>query len=267
LPNSIILLCRTIALGLAGALLFAQARAADVSDASSATVARVTGEVREGGRQLGEGQRVASGGTITVGEGGRARLEFPDRQVVLLDQNTSLRIVEYQYAEGNTQKIEGDPRGSRARFDLLNGAARIITGSIGAQNPAAVSLRTAHANFIAYGTDFMVARGEPTVLSVLQGAVAAENGGGKVLFPHGSIGEVANPASVGVAIREQDLSPAARSAFARLLEAQQAAAAAPGAEAASSGMGSTTLILLGIGAAVLGAAGGGGGGGASTTSH
>jgi len=247
-------LLRPVVLVLAVALLAsAEARA-------EGTISYVSGEVRDSGAPVVQGQRVITGSVISTGDGARAHLKFSDGLVVMLDQNTTFRVADYQY-DAN------DARGNRAQFDLTNGAVRLITGEIGRRSPNAVALRTTHAAFSAQGTDYMVALVNPAYLSVVSGSVAVRNTGGAVLFSQGSYGEVANAESVGVAIREQDVPAAARSAFLRLLEAQKAAAAIPASEAASSGFDTSTLILLGVGAAVLGMAGGGGGGSSSATSH
>jgi hypothetical protein len=233
----------------------------------TATVIYLKGELRENGKPVVKGARVSNGSTLTTGDGAQARLQFPDHQVIILDQNSTLRIANYDFVEGNTQNVEGVQRPSQANFELQNGAARLITGLIGERSPRAVTLRTPQTTFTVYGTDFMVMKGQPSVLNVLSGAVASENGGGTVMYSQGMFGEVTSPTTVGAAIREQDLAPAARSAFARLLDAQKVAAAATTAAAASSGFDTSTLILLGVGAAVLGMAGGGGGGSSSATSH
>jgi hypothetical protein len=251
---------------IASLLAAAQGWAADVAPLPTATVIYLKGELRENGKPVVQGAKVSNGSTLATGDGAQARLQFPDRQVVILDQNSTLRIANYEYIEGGRQTVDGVTRTSQASFELLNGATRLITGLIGERSPRAVTLRTPQTTFTVYGTDFMVMKGQPSVLSVISGAVASENGGGAVLFNQGMYGEVTSPTTVGYAIREQDVSPTTRSAFLRLLESQKAAAAAPGA-AASGGFDTSTLILLGVGAAVLGMAGGGGGGSSSATSH
>jgi len=247
----------------AALLAAAQVRAADV--APTATVIYLKGELRENGKLIAQGARISNGSTLTTGDGAQARLQFPDRQVIILDQNSALRIASYDFVEGNPQNIEGVARPSQANFDLQNGAVRMITGLIGERSPRAVSLSTPQTKFTVYGTDFMVMKGQPSILSVLSGSVASENGGGAVMYNQGMYGEVVNSNTVGRAIREEEVPPTARSAFLRLLASQKTAAAAPAAEAASGGIGTTTLILLGVGAAVLGLAGGGGS--SSATSH
>jgi len=252
---------------IASLLATTQGWAADVVPTPTATVIYVKGELRENGKPVAQGARISNGSTLTTGDGAQARLQFPDRQVVILDQNSALRIANYEYIEGGRQTIDGVPHTSQANFELQNGAARLITGLIGERSPKAVTLRTPQTTFTVYGTDFMVMKGQPSILSVLSGSVASENGAGAVMFTQGMYGEVSNPTTVGYAIREQDVPPATRNAFLRLLESQKAAAAATTAAGASSGVDTSTLILLGVGAAVLGMAGGGGGGSSSATSH
>ncbi|MDH4096634.1 MAG: FecR domain-containing protein [Betaproteobacteria bacterium] len=227
---------------------------------AEATIVYLRGDVRDNGAPVVQGQRVIAGSDINTGQDARAHLRFSDGQVVILDQNTTFRVADYQYDAA-------DGRANRAYFDLAGGAIRMITGEISRRAPNAFALRTRQATFSAQGTDYMVALVNPAYLNVVSGSVVVTNSSGAVLYGQGSFGEVASPTTGGVVIDERDVPPAARSAFARLLEAQQAAAAVPAAEAASTGFDSTTLILLGIGAVVLGAAGGGGGGTSSTTSH
>jgi len=248
-------LLRLLVLVLAAALL------ASAEAHAEGTIFFLRGDVRDGGVPVVQGQRVIPGSEIVTGDGSRAHLRFSDGMVVILDENTKFRVADYKYDAD-------DARSNGAYFDLTNGAVRIITGEIARRSPNAFALRTMHAAFSAQGTDYMVAIVNPAYLSVVSGSVAVRNTGGAVLFSQGSYGEVANAAGVGVAIREQDVPPAARSAFLRLLEAQKAAAAVPASAAASSGFDTSTLILLGVGAAVLGmASGGGGGGSSSATSH
>jgi len=239
-----------------GFLAIAQAQAADPT---VATVAYLKGELRENGRIVVQGAQVASGSTLTTGDGAQARLQFADRSVVILDQNTTFWFADFQEGvEGNWQR--------RVRFTLDGGAMRAITGgAVSQEAPGAAVLHTPQASFNVRGTDYLVAVVNPTYLSVVSGSVAVSNAGGSVLYSQGMYGEVVNSTTVGYAIREQDVPPATRSAFVRLLESQTAAAAAPAAEAVSSGLDTTTLILLGVGAAVLGMAAGGSS--SSATSH
>ena len=206
------------ALLVAGLLSAAQAFAA-------ALVSELQGDVRVGATQeqsrpAAAGERLAPGSTVSTGAGSRAILSFDDGQVAALHENTQFRIDGFRY------QLE-KPQADRAVFVLLQGALRVITGALGQRNPAAFELRTGETTIGIRGTDFMVAKVNPTYLSVLQGTISAKNGGGTALFVAGSYGAVHDRSTLAAIVRENELPRAASSAFGGLGALPVGPAAAP----------------------------------------
>jgi hypothetical protein len=195
-------------------------------------------------------------------------LRFDDGQQVVLNQNTEFRIVDFRYNEG-------DPRSDRTVFELLRGALRMVSGTIGSRNPQAVALRTPQATMGIRGTDFMVALVNPAYISVLQGAVTATNTAGTVAFGAGTVGSVATSATLAAAIPASALPAAASAAFGNLGAAAVVGAAgtaggvSAGAGEATGAAAGVSGTALGIGAAAAAAAAAAAshGGGNSTTTH
>jgi hypothetical protein len=208
------------------------------------------------------------GTTVLTGSESQAVIKFDDGQVVVLDQNTSFRLDDFSYDAAK-------PAAGRVVVDLLKGALRIVTGSIGRANHEAFALRVPQGTIGIHGTDFMVVLDNATYTSVLQGSIYATTGAGTTVFGSGSIGSIPSDSALGAVIPASALPSAASAAFADLSAARGivaggAAGGASGGGTAASGEGvSSGAIAAGIlGAIAVGAAaGGGGGGGTSTTVH
>jgi hypothetical protein len=230
---------------------------------AAATVQSMRGDVRAGAEQLAPNARVVSGTQITTGAGAQVVLRFDDSQTIVLNENTSFRITDFQYKQE-------DARANRAIFDLLRGALRVISGAVASRNQQAFALRVPQATIGIRGTDFMVAIVNPAVIAVTTGAVAATNAAGTGVFGAGSFASVASSTTLAVAIPASAVPAGASAAFSSMSAAPGVVGGgmAPGASAASGGAATTGV---GTAAAVVGAAAVIGaaalGGGSSTTTH
>src|SRR6185295_8242826 len=135
---------------------------------AQAVLQSVTGDVRVGSAAAGKDQPVPVGSTLTTGANAQAILRFVDGQRVVLNENTQFRVTDYQY-------MSNVPASDRAVFDLLKGAARLVTGVLGQRSRNAFALRTPQATIGIRGTDFMVALINPAYVSVISGSVAVTN--------------------------------------------------------------------------------------------
>jgi hypothetical protein len=237
---------------------------------AGAVIQSMQGDVRVGGSKAvliaaREGQRIASGTTLTTSADSQVVLKFDDGAQMVLGQNTEFRVVDSQYASNS-------PGADRAVFDLVRGALRVVTGFIGQRNRQAFALRAPQMTIGIRGTDFMVAVGNQAYVSVTQGAVAVSNSFGTSVVGAGSVASVASSAAAVTTIPASSLPPAASSAFTSMGSAAGVTGgAATGAAAGTAGVASGTGIGLGtgaaIGAAAAAAAAAGSQGGSSTTTH
>jgi hypothetical protein len=133
-------------------------------------------------------------------------LRFDDGGQVILDQNTEFRIADFRYSAGSDRSI----------FDLVKGALRVISGTVGRRSPESFQLRTPQMTIGVRGTDFMVAIVNPAYTSVLQGAIAATNAAGTVVFEQGTAGLIANSGTLPVAVSAAQIPAAANFAFTNL---------------------------------------------------
>ena len=215
--------------GFASAI-FASAIAATLHGAAAiagAVVADAEGDVRvavAGAKGLGvaPGQRVEPGSLVTTAGGARVVLHFDDGMWAALHENSRFRIEGFRYRER-------EPAADRAAFELLRGALRIVTGTLGHRNPEAFELRTPNMNIGVRGTDFLVAIENPTYLWVLEGRVAASNAGGSVTFSAGEHGAAADGTTLAAAVQANALPATVASAFGRLGALRMGPRASPGA--------------------------------------
>lgn len=80
------------------------------------------------------------GATFSTGAGDDVTLKFADGQLVVLGPGSVLTVSQYQFDSG-------DAKASRSVLDLVNGAMRVVTGSIHTQNHEGISI-TAGASII-----------------------------------------------------------------------------------------------------------------------
>jgi hypothetical protein len=215
------------------------------------------------------GQRYEPGATFTTGAGGQIVLRFDDGQRVVINENSQFKIAAFKFDEAK-------PAEDRSVFDLIKGALRVISGTIGKRSQASFQLRVPQATIGIRGTDFMVVLVNPAYISVLQGAVAATNAAGTVAFGAGAVGTVANFTALAVTIPASALPAAAAGAFGNMSAVTVGAAGAAGSAAsgaagatgaAAGGIGAGTGLAIGAAAAAAAAAAGGGGGSTTTTHH
>ena len=200
-------------------LLATLALAAPLLAHASAVVQAFNGDVRSGGAPVTQDQRIFRGSSVTTGIGSRVVLRFDDGQQVILDQNTEFRLADYQYSAGS-------PREDRSIMDLVKGALRIVSGTIGRRSQDAFQLRTPQMTIGVRGTDFMVAIVNPAYVNVLQGSVAATNAGGTAIFQQGATGMALNSATLPGVIAGAQVPGAAITAFTNLSNINVAAGAA-----------------------------------------
>jgi len=173
---------------------------------AAANVQSMRGDVRVGDQLVYPNDRITSGAIITTGAGAQAVLRFDDGQVVVLNENTYFRIIDFRYQQE-------EPRNDRSVFDLLRGALRVISGAVASRSQNSFQLRAPQATIGIRGTDFMVAIVNPLIISVGTGAVSATNLSGTAVFGAGRFGSAASANSLPVAIPASAVPPAAGAAF------------------------------------------------------
>jgi len=230
---------------------------------SAANVQSMRGNVQAGTQQVNPNDRITSGATITTGPGSQAVLRFDDGQVVVLNENTTFRIIDFRFRKE-------EPRNDRSVFDLLRGALRVVSGAVASRSQASFQLRVPQATIGIRGTDFMVAIVNPAIVSVGTGSVGVSNAGGTTVFGAGSFGSVASSSALPVAIPASAVPSAASAAFSSMsaVPGVVAGGMAPGAgvSAAASSMSVPAAVLLGTAVAV-GVAAAANGDNATTTHH
>jgi FecR protein len=238
---------------------------------AAAVLSKVTGDVRTsiaGGAAspAALNEQLEPGTSVLTGGDAQAVIKFDDGQVVVLDQNTTFKLADFQY---NAQK----PAEGRVVMDLLKGALRAITGLIGRANHQAFALRVPQATIGIRGTDFMVALVNPAYTSVLQGSIGVTNGGGTTVFGAGSLGAVTSTTALPVVIPASQLPGAAAAAFSRLSALSVGAlgglagGVGEGAVAEEPSDVSKFVVFGAVAAGVVAAGVNGSGGSSNTTTH
>jgi hypothetical protein len=171
----------------------------------------LTGDVRVAGpgeplRPMRDGERLGAGSTITTGEASRTILRFPDGQRVVLGPHTALRVVDYRYEPARAQA-------DRSLFELLRGAARLVTGTIGRRSADAIALRTPHAMIQVRDGDFSVAVVNPTYVRVREGAIVASNSAGRMVYAQGVTGAIAGAGAPPAVVAASAVPVSAAAAF------------------------------------------------------
>lgn len=194
---------------------------------AGAVVADAEGDVRvaaagANGRGIVPGQRVEPGSLVTTTGGARVVLHFDDGMWAALHENSQFRIAGFRFREQ-------EPAADHAAFELLRGALRIVTGTLGRRNPEAFELRTPDLSLGVRGTDFLVAIENPTYVSVLEGAVVATNAGGSATFKAGEFGVARDDSTRAAAVAANALPATVASTFGRLSEQRMKPRASPGA--------------------------------------
>src|SRR5258706_4798111 len=196
--------------------------------AGGVVVESLRGDLRAGTARLAEGARVDFPATLATGPGAQAVLRFGDGTQVLIDESSQLRIVDFRRVGA----------AGRAVMDVAAGAARFVVPG----DSSRLSIRTAQGTIAAAAqSDFSVAVGAATHLSVERGSVTASSRPGGVEFGPRSTGVTRRWESPVERVRPADLPPQASSAFGRLTNAAlPSVAAAPAAPPAAAAARKTT---------------------------
>ena len=133
------------------ALLLSAAPLVHAQDAGS--VERVSGTVSIANaanetRVARSGEAIRSGETITTQPGGEVMLKMKDDSVMMLRQNTQLKLTEFRYENKPTDSMFAS---------LVKGAVRSVSGLLGKSRPANVKFATSTATVGIRGTDFEIA--------------------------------------------------------------------------------------------------------------
>lgn len=103
------------------------------------------GDVQASGRVLAKGAGIAAGDVVTTGAASVAVLAFVDGSKVSLAPGSSFSVKNWLYKQGDAGK---------AMLQLIKGAVRVATGSIGKSNPAGYQVQVATAVIGVRGTGF-----------------------------------------------------------------------------------------------------------------
>ncbi|MGH8630952.1 MAG: FecR domain-containing protein, partial [Burkholderiales bacterium] len=176
---------------------------------AGAVVESLRGGAQAGEAPLARGQRIAAPVAISTEAGAQVFLRFDDGMQIVLDGNSLLRVVDFRYAKGA-------PEG-RAVFELLRGAARVVTGAVARDNPKQFFFRTPQTQLtVERPADFTVALVNPAYVTVNAGTVLSSNGWGTVPLSAGSTSAIATNAAAPASIPAASLPPSASSAIGNL---------------------------------------------------
>ena len=236
---------------------------------AGAVVESLKGTARVGQKALTQGARFEAPTSIATGAGSQVTPKFDDGMQIVLDENSLLRVLYFQHAE---KKF---PDG--AVFELLAGAARVVTGRVAADHPRSFLFRAPQTQLtVERPADFSVVLVNPAYIAVHSGSVTSFNGSGTATLAQGSTTVVATDAAAPAAIAPSAMPQSAVAAMQTLQTASvgpPAGASAAGAPPTVDTAGtpgipvSAVLVTLGIAAAALAAGGGGGDGVTATTQH
>jgi len=145
-----------------------------------------------------KGYQLQNDTTVSTGEKSSAVLRFNDGQVIALQENTSLKVLDYHY---NPDKIEK----SNLFFYMLKGGLHAITGSIGHDHPAAFRMETRETTIGVHGTDFKVTLEDKLYLQVTSGSISMDNTAGSVALKTGQTAAVASAKTLPVLLKADEL--------------------------------------------------------------
>jgi hypothetical protein len=221
---------------------------------AAAVAESVRGEVQAAGAAVAQGQRLVPPAAITTGPGSQVFLKFDDGMQIVLHENSLLRVLDFRHAAAAGA-------GDRAVFELLRGAARVVTGKVAQNNPKEFFFRTAHTQLtVTRPSDFTVALVNPAYVTVHSGAVVSSNGWGVAPLNAGSTSVIATNAAAPAGIAASALPASASAAMSNLALASvtpPAGGAAAGVAAAAAGTAGVgfavpaVLVGVGIGAAAV----------------
>jgi hypothetical protein len=222
---------------------------------AGATVESLKGISQAGGVALTQGARITAPTAISTDPGAQVSLKFEDGMQIVLHENSLLRVVDYRHTSTGVT--------DRAVLELLRGAARVVTGSIGKDNPKQFFFRTPQTQLTleSAGADFTVALVNPAYVSVKTGSLLSSNAGGTATLKAGSMTTIASNAAAPAAIAAGARPPSASAAMGGLgavaVGAPAGGGAAVGTATAAGGTAGVgfavpaILIGVGIGAAAV----------------
>jgi hypothetical protein len=150
----------------------------------------VTGQVGSGRpASVSRGQTLINNATITTGPGSYAVLKFEDGTAVLLKENTSFQVQNYNY---NAKA----PETANAIFNLIRGGLRMVTGLVTSRNRSALKIGTPLVTIGVRGTEFVAELVNPFYMQVINGAVALTNAAGTVAFSAGQAALVSSSSTL-----------------------------------------------------------------------
>lgn len=214
---------------------------------AAAVVESVSGAVQANDLPLSKGQKLVPQDAITTGPGAQVFLRFEDGMQIVLSENSRLRMLDFRFASGAS---------NRAVFDLSRGGARVVTGRIAATNPKQFFFRLPQTELmVERPSDFTVALVNPAYITVNSGAVLASNGYGTSALSAGSTSVIASNAAAVVSIPASSLPASAASAMNTLSVASVSApgGAATGLAAGAAGGAGIGFVapVLAVGAAAI----------------
>ena len=205
---------------------------------AGATVESLKGMAQAGGTALTQGARIVAPTAISTDPGAQVSLKFEDGMQIVLHENSLLRVVDFRHTASGVS--------DRAVFELLRGAARVVTGTIGKDNPKQFFFRTPQTQLTleSAGADFTVALVNPAYVSVKTGSLLSSNAGGTAALKAGSTTTIASNAAAPAAIATSALPPSASAATSSL---GAVAVGAPAGGGAATGAGATAGGTAGVG--------------------
>jgi hypothetical protein len=218
------------------------------SASASAIAESIKGDVHADRIPVMQGQRLVPPTAITTGPGAQVFLKFDDGMQIVLSENSLLRMIDFRYSDSGVI--------DRAVFELLRGAARVVTGKVALNNPKQFFFRTPQTQLMVdKPSDFTVALVNPAYITVHSGSLLSGNGWGITPLGAGSTSVVATSAVGPASIAASSL-PAAASgpmgALSAVAVAPPAGSAAAGLAATATGLGGAAVITpVVVGAAVI----------------
>jgi hypothetical protein len=230
------------------------ALALPLAASAGAVVESLKGSAMAGDAALAQGQRLVAPVVITTEPGTQVFLKFDDGMQIVLHENSLRRMLDFRHTESGVT--------DRAVFELLKGAARVVTGTVARNNPKQFFFRTPHTQLtVERPADFTVALVNPAYIAVKSGTVLSSNGAGVVPLNAGTTSVIAGNAAAPASIAASAMPASASSAMSNL---GLAAVGAPPAGGAAAGVATVAggtagagfvvpamLVGLGIGAAAV----------------
>ncbi len=216
------------------------------------TAESVKGNARADKEPLVAGQKLEPQVAITTEAGAQVFLRFSDGMQIVLNENSLLRIIDFRHTSSGVT--------DRAVFELLRGAARVVTGTVARDNPKQFFFRTPHTQLaVERPSDFTVALVNPAYIAVHKGALVSSNAAGPTTLTEGSTSIVANASTPSASIPSSSMPPQASNAMGNLSTAQVnppaggPAGGSPGAALAGGADLAVPALAIGAGAAAAAA--------------